>query len=357
MGIFDFLNAANLVELFHQGKQAEADRTQSIRVAVSLDPETPKEIAAAIKEALVPETPEAMVCVNRLEPGERFSADPSCDVALVLCGGSTALCHDAGIAWLGANVPTLMVGRSSVEVPGCTLGGMVASRLLSSDPRELVDRLGHWIVASTGKEVAFAANFPFCRRATAQNLIHAVAVSNAAVATFNFIPGVFDFAMVTANEFKLALDLASVYDQQISFERLPEIISIVAFGAVVRTVAGIAEKALPKLGWLIRGASGFSGAVITGNLLVARFEGPGVLEGPLGAVLARAKDLGDLASEKIGQLTGDVVKLGPDALYFHPKTAKGSQSQASDDVEEATPQPGASWIHFGPSGAVSMEGA
>ena len=353
MGIMDFLNAANLVELFHQGKQAESDRTQPVRVAVSVDPETPPEIASTIKDALVPETAEAMVCVNRIEAGKPFAADPSCDVALVLCGGSTGLCHDTGIAWLNANVPTLMVGRSSVEVPGCTLGGAVASRLISSDPAELIDRLGHWIVACTGKEVAFAANFPFCRRAVTQNLIHAVALSNAAVATFNFIPGVFDFAMVTANEFKLALDIASIYDQKISLERLPEIISIVAFGAVVRTVAGVAEKAVPKLGWLIRGASGFAGAVVTGNILMARFEGPSTLQGPLGEVLSRVKDLGDAAAEKIGQLTGDVVKLGPDALYFHPKDAKVS-AKSKGDVEEATPAPNPSWIHLGPSGTVSM---
>ncbi len=357
MGIMDFLNAANLVELFNTGRKAEADRTQAIRVGVSIDPETPPEIAAVVKEALVPETSEAMVCVNRLEPGSAFMADPSCDVALVLCGGSTQLCHDAGVAWLKANVPTLMVGRSSVEVPGCTLGGAVASRLMSSDPGELIDRLGHWIVVSTGKEVAFAANFPFCRRAVAQNLIHAVALSNAAVATFNFVPGIFDFAMVTANEFKLALDIASVYDQQVSFERLPEIIAIVAFGAVTRTVAGIAEKAVPKLAWLVRGAAGFGGAVITGNLLMARFEGSSAMEGPLGAVLARVKDLGDLAAEKIGQLTGDVIKLGPDALYFHPKAAKGADSTPAGDVEEATPAPNTSWIHLDNAGGVSMEGA
>ncbi len=357
MGIMDFLNAANLVELLNTGRKAEADRTQSIRVGVSVDPETPQEIAATVREALIPSTSEAMVCVNRIEPGVPFSADPSCDVALVLCGGSTTACHDAGITWLSANVPTLMVGRSSVEVPGCTLGGAVASRLLSSDPSELVDRLGHWIVASTGKEVAFAANFPFCRRAVAQNLINAVAMSNAAVATFNFIPGIFDFAMVTANEFKLAFDIASVYDQQISFERLPEIVAIVAFGAVVRTVAGIAEKAVPKFGWLVRGASGFAGAVITGNLLVARFDAQDALEGPLGGVLARVRDLGDFATEKIGQLTGDVVKLGPDALYFHPKAKKGSGSKPTADVEEATPAPKPAWIRFNASGGVSMDGA
>lgn len=349
MALFDFLKATNLVEMFNTSREAEAERTQAVRVAVSVDPETPMEIVGAVREALVPQTSQAMVVVSRIEPGVVPPADPSTDLSLVLCGGSTQLCHEWGIAWLKANVPTLMVGRSAVEVPGCTLGGLVASRLCASDPADLVDRLGHWIVASTAKGVAFAANFPFCRRAVASDLIRAVALSNAAVATFNFIPGVFDFAMVTANEFKLALDIASVYDQKLSFERLPEVISIVAFGAVLRTVAGLAEKAVPKLAWLVRGAAGYGGALFTGNVLVARFEGGSALEGPLGAILARAKELGSAAAEKVGTLTGDVVKLGPDAFYLHPRGARASAAGPGEVVEaEEAPAPG--WIEFGSHG-------
>lgn len=353
MGIFDFLNAVNVMDLVNTGKEASAERTQAVRVAVSVDGATPPEIVAAVKEALVPETAQGVVIVSRLDDPAHPAPDPSTDVSIVLCGGSTYACHERGVAWLRAGVPTLMVGRSSVEVPGCTLGGAVASRLCSQDTQELVRNLGRWIVASTPKDVAFAANFPFCRRAVAANLIQAVAVSNAAVCTFNFIPGVVDFAMVTANEFKLALDIASVYDQKMGLERVPEIITVLAFGAMVRTVAGFLEKRLPKLAWLTRGAAGYLGAQATGNALVARFEGAGALAPVVDGVMDEAKKLGSLLQEKLGTLTGDVVKLGPDAAYFHPKGA-GTSANAGE-VVEAEPAPAPRWIELLAGGASAQE--
>ncbi len=355
MALTDAFNVANLFKAFGDAKDANSERSQPIRVSVGVDPQTPPEVVEAIKGALVPETPAGIVVVNRLEPGSVPSADPGCDISLVLCGGSMTLCHDAGTAWLKVGVPTLMIGRSAAEAPACTFGGLVAQRVCSCDADDLLDRVGHWIIDSTEHDVAFAANFPFCRRAVADGLIRAVALSNAAVCAFGFLPGIVDFTMVTANELKLALDIASVYDQKMTIERLPEVAGVLLFGLGVRGAAALIERFVPRLKWLVNGGAGYAGALATGNALVAHFEGKGIWGEGLGGIVDAAKGAADQISERVGALTGDVVKVGPDATYSQPKRSiqeRLSALRERSGLTETEPAPDPGYVEFGADGAL-----
>ena len=342
MGLFDVISLPGLLGVLRFGRQSDAERTMPIAVAIDVDPQAPPELVSAIKAAFMPGLASASVRVRRLARDMAPEARAA-DVALVLCGGQMGLCERAGQTWLSAGVPCLMVGRSSVEVPEAAITGHQAQRVMAQDPAQVLARIGHWIIDATAKRVAFAANFPFCRRAVASKLIHKVAAANTAVAAFDIIPGLLDFTVVTGNELKLALDIASVYDQKMTLARAPELVRVIALGFVTRAASGLVERHMPHLAWILRGAAGYGATWLVGSAMVARFEEAEYLNGVTLAALTKVNEAVDAAREGLGRLTGSIVKIGPDATYHHPK-AQGRRPWLAGDVEDASPETFPGWV-------------
>ena len=78
-------------EVFDAGKQAEAARKEAVRIAVELSPGAPDSLVFALKDALVPQTAQAMIHVGALASNEPILVNPEADLCIILCGSETSL--------------------------------------------------------------------------------------------------------------------------------------------------------------------------------------------------------------------------------------------------------------------------
>ena len=264
-------------EVFSFGKSAEERRSREVRVQVLVDPASSRELVASLRDALVPETPRALVLVDRLQEGVTPVLPQGTDIVLVVAGGSDGLTAPAVSACLASGVPCCVVAESSVDAPSAPAGGDDVGLVAATSPEALLDKLGRWIVGVTDKDLALAANFPFVRGPKVDQLIRTCAAENAAVGAVVLIPGA-DMPVMTANQAKLALEIAAVYGRDLRPERIPEIAGVIGGGFAYRAAARQLLGLIPGLGVLLKAGVGYAGTIATGTALRARFEVPNLLE-------------------------------------------------------------------------------
>lgn len=257
-------------------RSASRGRDEHLLVHVLVDPACPSELAVAVRDALVPERPSATVEVLPLAGASVLSAAPDAVVALV--GPDSPAAPLASYARSG--VPVALVVEGLLEAPSLgvegapgTLVGVVAA----SSADALADKLASWLVSVCEKRIALAANFPFCRRAVVDSLISRCCLENAAVGAVHLIPGS-DLPVMTANQLKLALDIAAAYGRAIEPERALELLGVVGAGLGWRALARTLLGAVPGLGTILRAGIAFGGTALTGNALRLRFELPDLAE-------------------------------------------------------------------------------
>jgi uncharacterized protein (DUF697 family) len=175
----------------------------------------------------------------------------------------------------GRGIPVAIIVRSAVESYDFShLGfqGWEPEVIAATDGETLLTRLAEWIIrARPDKARAFSANFAFIRPIQVRALITACAIQNATVGAINLIPGS-DLPIMTANQAKLALDIAASYGKGLSAGRIPEVAGVVGAGFAYRALARTLLGLIPGVGWVLRAGLGFAGTVATGNAVKARFE-------------------------------------------------------------------------------------
>lgn len=260
-------------------KAASKGRDERLLVRVLVDPGCPKELALAVRDALVPERSSAEVEVLPLrgaEPGaEAF------DAVVALVGDGSPL--DAVTSHARAGSPVVVVVEGILEAPVLDLEegpASLVSIVAASSPEALLDKLAAWLVSACEKELAFAANFPFCRRAVVDALVSRCALENALVGAVHLIPGS-DLPVMTARQLKLALDIAAAYGRPIEPARAVELLGVVGAGLGWRSVARSLVGALPGFGTLLRAGIAFGGTVAAGNALRLRFEAGALVGRPV----------------------------------------------------------------------------
>lgn len=292
-------------DVISSGKDASAQRDESVRVAVFVDPATPEPLAAAVRDAFMPELPTGLIHVERLEPTGRVVPNRGTDIAVVVSGGGDELVRKAVVALLEAGIPTAVAAESALDAPRAeTLeaarAGIPYIVASGTTPQAMLDRLAAWIVRVSDKDLAFAANFPFMRRAKAEQLIRSCAAQNAAIGAVQIIPGA-DLPVMTANQAKLALDIACVYGRDVSPARVPELVGVIGSAFGLRTVARELVGLVPVGGWALKAGVGYSGTLALGAALIGRFEvadGISEQEGPAWSVISGVRS----AAEKIKPL-------------------------------------------------------
>lgn len=257
-------------EVMGEGKDAEKQRQEPIAISVLIDPSAPRELVECLKGALVPSFATASVSVALLEKGKKPTVRGGLDVCLVVAGGDDELTAPAVHAATAVGVPCCVIAQASVDAPSLDTSGNAAI-VASSDPDDLLERLGSWIVDNSSKDLAFAANFPFVRGPKVDQLIRVCAAENAAVGAVALLPGA-DMPIMTANQAKLALDIAAVYGQDLSAGRLPELAAVVGGGFAYRAAARQLLGLIPGIGIAIKAGMGYAGTLTTGEALRARFE-------------------------------------------------------------------------------------
>ncbi len=74
-----------------------------------------------------------------------------------------------------------------------------------------------------------------------------------------------DMPILTANQIKMVLKIATVYGQQLNLERSAEIFIVIGGGYTFRAIARQLLDLLPGPGWIIKGSIAYTGTLIVGE--------------------------------------------------------------------------------------------
>jgi uncharacterized protein (DUF697 family) len=256
------------------GRQVEEARQEPVRVAIFVEVDAPDVLVDFVQKAFHPYTPNAKVDVEVAEAGTRLIADPTTDVVIGVVGsGATGIAHSLDLARERA-IPTvaMAIGDEAREIAN-VLGSPYRDTLAASEADELVeDELGDWLVDRLpGKRAALAYNFQFMRRAVAVDAVKNTAWQNGVIGVVAFFPGA-DMPLMTANQAKMAMQIAAAYGETIGLERLKELGVVVGGAFVFRTVARQAAGFVPGFGWAIKGGIGAAGTLAMGYGIIEYFE-------------------------------------------------------------------------------------
>jgi uncharacterized protein (DUF697 family) len=126
---------------------------------------------------------------------------------------------------------------------------------------EVFEQLGAWIAANMREErLAFARTFAFIRRPCALELARSAALRNGAIGAIFLIPGA-DMPLITFNQAKMMLEIASMFGLELGGERIKEVLVLIAGAFGCRGVARFLTSRIPVFGWAIRGAIGYSATI------------------------------------------------------------------------------------------------
>lgn len=318
-------------EVLDSGKDLIKTRDEVIRVAIFIDPSTPGDLISSIKDAFTPQLPTGRIHVEMMSSQAAPSINTGTDVAIVLTGGSDEMVSSCARALAMAGIPVAIVAESSLDAPEIDADGATASIALvaASNKDALLDKLARWIIDTTDKDLAFAANYPFVRRPKAEKIISSCAGQNAAVGAIPILPGA-DMPIMTANQAKMALEIAAIYGQDVSPERVPELLGVVGGGFVLRTAAREAVGLVPGVGWALKGGIGYAGTVAMGNALIARFE---IAEDPE-AMRQAAGTVADKASTIASDISSKVTSFASDAARQASSTASSASAEGKKRARE-----------------------
>ena len=112
--------------------------------------------------------------------------------------------------------------------------------------------------------------YPVFRRAVCEEIIYKNARENAVIGALP-IPGA-DMPVMTANQGRMVLSIASVYGEDLSLERAREMLGVLAAGFGLRAVSRQVVKLVPVGGWAAAAAIGYAGTITMGRATVLYFE-------------------------------------------------------------------------------------
>ena len=164
-----------------------------------------------------------------------------------------------------ARVPVVAVQTSpaaGIEVPYVLATDVVpcppgAGFPLADVARALAGRLGE-------RGTPLAARLPVLRDAVCDELISSFSRKNAVLGAAIFVPGA-DFPVLTLNQLRLVLRLASAHGVEVDQSRVPEILATIGAGLGFRTAARQLLGAVPVAGWALKGAVAYAGTRALGE--------------------------------------------------------------------------------------------
>ncbi len=199
--------------------------------------------------------------------------------------------------------------------------------LLTDEAMKLLEeRMGEWVITTCPeKKLTLALSFPFIRRPLASDAIAATALQNAAVGFIPILPGA-DMPIMTLNQMKMVLQIATAYGQPLDADRIKELVCVLGGAFVARQVARAGAKLIPFAGWIVSGAVGFAATEAMGRAAVEYFEAGGDIVG-LASVVQTARDgaveaAGTAAKTPLGQkVTAKVAETVPGFTKIIPEDA------------------------------------
>lgn len=258
-----------LVQAVRSGIDIQRSADENVRIAVFVDRSASAFLVSTLRDALVPQTPSALV---RVDPIDRASTAlrPDTDLALVVSCGSEGL-ERAVQDVIVAGVPTVVVAESSVEAPFIARDTRMLGLITATDSVHLLDSLARWILDHTEKDVAFARNFPFMRVPASFKVVASASAANLATGALVFIPGA-DFPVMTLTQVGMMLRLAGIHGKPLKSDRLYELAGVIGAALGLRGLARFGSSRVPRASFAIKALIGGVGTLAVGLGLSALYE-------------------------------------------------------------------------------------
>jgi len=119
-----------------------------------------------------------------------------------------------------------------------------------------------------------AARIPALRPPVVQGIIKHFSLQNGVLGVAIFIPGA-DFPVLTLNQIRMVLRIATAHGEELDRERAFEVLSVVAAGLGFRTVARHIVGLVPGFGWAVKGGVAYAATLAVGEAADAYFAAGG----------------------------------------------------------------------------------
>jgi uncharacterized protein (DUF697 family) len=200
----------------------------------------------------------------------RMPVEDAAALVRVLAGAPTAEDETELRAAKRARVPVVAVqtGTGTFDVPYVLATDVVVVPPGSGFPVEEIARALAQRLEERGP--GLAARLPVLREPVCDELIESFSRKNGLLGVAIFVRGA-DLPVLTLNQLRLVLRIASAHGVEIDQQRLPEVLGTIAAGFGFRAVARQALGALPLAGWVVKGAVAYAGTRALGEAAVRYF--------------------------------------------------------------------------------------
>lgn len=202
------------------------------------------------------------------------------EVTLCVRGGSPEAGRLAGMleATVGGRNPEVLVEVSAGAPPfSLKLSGRAVEEAEELELPALTEEavrgeLVPAVVSAVEEEcrLALARGYPPFRRAVCESVISKNALQNAAIGALP-VPGA-DMPVMTANQSRMVLSIAAAYGEELSVQRVRELVGVLGAGLGMRALGRQAVKLIPVGGWAASGVIGYAGTLAMGRAAVLYFE-------------------------------------------------------------------------------------
>ena len=267
------LSISGIYDLYNAGVAVDQSRTAFVVVHIYVDTYAERDMVLAVRDALLPETPNSEVRVRALYD-KRDIRGPRPDVGVIIAGGSDKFVSERAQAFAELGTPVVIVAETLLDIPSFEFSEALMSRIatiVASKPQTMVRHLARWLVDATDKGTAFSANFPFCRKERASRLVRDCAKDNAA-SGISSLKSSDTTPVNTGSLLKLSLDVAAAYGKPMGPARIPELLGVLGAGLGYKALANSISGIAPGSGLLVRGGLGYAETYLSGHMVMARFE-------------------------------------------------------------------------------------
>lgn len=289
----------------------DIERARSVVVSVNIliDETATPEFQAFVRAGFNSESSNARIMLSYF-PTQTPDTSLACDVTVMVAGENPTV-GSLAAQFRAQGTPVLVVAESiertqhyaqeaGSALPEEDLIAVSNTQNFDDDLKAaLADRIGAWIVDAidTKKHLAFSLAYPFVRRPLAYHAVQTTALQNAGVGVVVFIPGA-DMPVMTANQAKMVLQIAAIYAQPLSADRVKELAGVLVNAFVCRGVARQVAGMVPALGWAVKGSMGYVGTQAIGRAAIEYFEAGGNIAG--------AASLAGKIRSSVAQATADL---------------------------------------------------
>jgi len=257
-------------EVLKMAKSYVGMREESLRLGLFVDPRLDDDFLDGLIQLFKPAEERARVFVHVLSEGLSLGGQVSYDALVLIVQRpdlAQALVRQAGELGL----PVLVVVQEGLRRDAAQAYEMSILDVASARGMErLSGQIAVWFAENLkDHRIALAADFVFMRPTLANAVIMATARQNAIIAFVVLIPGA-DMPVLTLNQVKMALQVAVIYGEDISWERAAEIVVVVGSAFATRALARLLTKRFRLMAWPLKSAIAFGSTVALGKALELR---------------------------------------------------------------------------------------